>query len=59
VAIFGEIDAMKLRSSMTLFARAAPDDPLFGRVLERFYGGAADGATDDRLAGLARDAGGG
>ena len=27
--IFGEIDAQKLRSSMTLFMRAAPDEPLF------------------------------
>ena len=29
--VFGPVDAMKLRSSMTLFARAAPDDPLFAR----------------------------
>jgi uncharacterized protein (DUF1810 family) len=58
VAILGDIDAMKLRSSMTLFARAAPEDPLFGRVLERFYGGAADQATDDSLAALARESGG-
>ena len=57
LAIFGEIDAIKLRSSMTLFARAAPDDPRFGRVLERFYGGAADPATDERLAALAHGAG--
>ena len=33
--IFGGIDAMKLRSSMTLFADAT-DDPLFTQVLERF-----------------------
>lgn len=31
-AIFGEIDAMKLRSSMEIFAQAAPDEPLFARV---------------------------
>ena len=29
--VFGGVDAQKLRSSMTLFARAAPDQPLFGR----------------------------
>jgi len=44
--IFGELDAMKVRSSMTLFHRAAPDDPVFRAVLERFYGGVADPATD-------------
>jgi uncharacterized protein (DUF1810 family) len=48
-AIFGSIDAVKLRSSMTLFARAAPDEPVFGRVLDRFFGGLADPATDERL----------
>jgi uncharacterized protein (DUF1810 family) len=31
--IFGGIDAMKLKSSMTLFAEAAPDDPIFQAVL--------------------------
>jgi uncharacterized protein (DUF1810 family) len=49
--IFGSIDAMKLRSSITLFHRAAPDEPVFGQVLERFFGGIADEATDARLAG--------
>jgi uncharacterized protein (DUF1810 family) len=47
--IFGSIDAMKLRSSMTLFQRAAPEEPVFGQVLERFYGGSPDEATDARL----------
>jgi uncharacterized protein (DUF1810 family) len=47
--IFGSIDAMKLRSSMTLFHRAAPDDPLFGHVLTRFFDGIADHATDALL----------
>ncbi len=47
--LLGGIDAVKLRSSMTLFHRAGPDDPLFGRVLDRFYGGVADAATDARL----------
>ncbi len=49
-AIFGGIDAMKLRSSMTLFARADPDQPRFGAVLDRFYGGEADPHTEALLA---------
>jgi uncharacterized protein (DUF1810 family) len=48
-AIFGGIDALKLRSSMTLFARADPAEPLFGEVLERYCGGEADPATVERL----------
>ena len=48
--IFGPIDALKLRSCMTLYQRAAPEDPLFSQVLERFYGGVADETTDALLA---------
>jgi uncharacterized protein (DUF1810 family) len=47
--IFGALDAMKVRSSMTLFHRAAPEEPTFRQVLERFYAGIADPATDERL----------
>jgi uncharacterized protein (DUF1810 family) len=47
--IFGSTDAMKLRSSMTLFHRAAPDEPVFGQVLERYFDGLADEATEARL----------
>ena len=47
--VLGGIDALKLRSSMTLFARAAPDEPLFTQVLDQLFGGAADDATDARL----------
>lgn len=47
--ILGAVDALKLHSSMTLFMRAAPDEPIFGEVLDRFYGGVPDGATDQRL----------
>jgi uncharacterized protein (DUF1810 family) len=47
--IFGPVDAMKLRSSMTLFARAAPEEPLFRQVLDRYFGGVADDATEARL----------
>jgi uncharacterized protein (DUF1810 family) len=49
VEIFGSTDAMKLRSCMTVFHRAAPDEPLFAQVLDRYYGGEADEATDARL----------
>ena len=48
--IFGGTDAMKLRSSMTLFHRAAPDEPLFKAVLDQYFVGVADPATDERLA---------
>ena len=47
--VLGGIDAVKLRSSMTLFARADPDERLFTEVLEKFFGGEADAATDERL----------
>ena len=47
--IFGETDAAKLRSSMTLFAIAAPHEPLFGEVLNRFFGGSRDRATGERV----------
>jgi len=48
-AILGGVDAVKVRSSMTLFHRAAPDETLFAQVLDRFYGGVPDAATDARL----------
>jgi uncharacterized protein (DUF1810 family) len=47
--IFGGIDALKLRSSMTLFARADPDATVFGQVLDQYFGGQADGATERLL----------
>jgi uncharacterized protein (DUF1810 family) len=47
--VFGGLDALKLRSSMTLFSRAAPDEPLFGAVLERYFGSEEDPATLERL----------
>lgn len=43
-AIFGAPDHMKLRSSMTLFARAG-GDAVFQNVLERFFGGNPDKRT--------------
>jgi uncharacterized protein (DUF1810 family) len=45
VQVFGSIDVLKLRSCLTLFERAAPDEPVFGALLERFYGGERDAAT--------------
>ena len=42
--VLGEIDAIKLRSSMTLFAVAEPAEPVFTEVLDRFY----DGERDER-----------
>jgi uncharacterized protein (DUF1810 family) len=49
VAVFGSVDAMKLHSSMTLFARAAPDEPVFREVLDHYFGGAEDEGTTTRL----------
>jgi uncharacterized protein (DUF1810 family) len=48
--VFGGIDALKLRSSMTLFHRADPENRLFGRVLDAYFDGRADPATDRLLA---------
>jgi uncharacterized protein (DUF1810 family) len=50
VEIFGTIDALKLRSSMTLFARAATDPAPFTAVIDRFFDGAHDPRTDELLA---------
>jgi uncharacterized protein (DUF1810 family) len=47
--VLGDIDAVKLRSSMTLFARADPQEPVFAEVLDRFFGGEQDAATLERL----------
>jgi uncharacterized protein (DUF1810 family) len=43
--ILGVIDAIKLRSSMTLFARANPGAEVFQQVLDRYFDGEADAAT--------------
>ena len=47
--ILGSIDAVKVRSSMTLFHRAGPDAAVFQRVLDTFYGGTPDSRTDALL----------
>jgi uncharacterized protein (DUF1810 family) len=43
--ILGSVDAMKLRSCLTLFEQAAPEEPLFGRLLDVFCHGERDAAT--------------
>lgn len=48
-AVFGGTDAMKLRSSMTLFEMADPECPLYARVLEEFFGGSRDEKTLNML----------
>jgi uncharacterized protein (DUF1810 family) len=47
--VFGRPDDLKLRSSMTLFARAADDNADFVAVLEKYFGGEEDPATVSRL----------
>jgi uncharacterized protein (DUF1810 family) len=48
VRVLGSVDAMKLKSSMTLFAHAAPDEPVFRAVLDQYFAGAEDEATTSR-----------
>ena len=45
-AIFGGIDSMKLKSSMTLFDKVSPDE-VFAKVLDVFFDGKRDGRTLD------------
>jgi uncharacterized protein (DUF1810 family) len=45
VAVLGSVDALKLRSSMTLFARADPAEPLYAAVLDQYFAGAPDEST--------------
>ncbi|BCW68097.1 hypothetical protein NicSoilB4_28600 [Arthrobacter sp. NicSoilB4] len=49
--IFGGIDERKLHSSMTLFLRADPRQSVFQAVLEKYFAGLPDAATDRILAG--------
>ena len=43
--IFGSVDEMKFRSSMTLFARASPEDGVFERCLDKYFAGEPDPMT--------------
>ena len=46
--VFGHLDALKVRSCMTLFNEVSDDD-LFQRVLDRYYSGVADNRTLEML----------
>ena len=43
--IFGDIDAMKFRSSMTLFAKATPDNQIFVGAIDKYFAGEFDPLT--------------
>ena len=43
--VFGVPDNLKLRSSMTLFEQADPQQPIFGQVLDKFFHGERDERT--------------
>jgi uncharacterized protein (DUF1810 family) len=47
--MFGGIDALKLRSSMTLFLHADPTADVFRQVLDQYFGGIPDSATEERI----------
>ena len=47
--IFGSPDDLKFRSSMTLFAHAAPDEELFRAALDKYFDGEEDALTVDKL----------
>lgn len=47
--IFGEVDALKFRSSMTLFAEVTLKETAFQEALERFFDGEGDTATLEML----------
>ena len=47
--VMGYPDDLKLRSSMTLFAEAAPDNPIFQKVLDKFFAGEKDVKTLELL----------
>lgn len=49
VALLGSVDAVKLRSSMTLFDAVATEESVFGAVLKRCYADGADPATLELL----------
>jgi uncharacterized protein (DUF1810 family) len=47
--VLGPVDALKLHSCLTLFERVAPEEVVFGALLERWYGGRRDAATLGKL----------
>lgn len=48
-AVFGTPDDLKLRSSLTLFQAAAPEEPAFGQALDRYFAGREDLLTLEKL----------
>lgn len=48
--VFGAVDALKFRSCMTLFQVAAPDEALFGRLLDHYFSGEPDPVTLELIA---------
>ena len=48
-ALFGPVDALKLRSCMSLFALVAPERPAFRAVLDRYFAGQPDLRTAGML----------
>lgn len=49
-AVFGSPDDLKLRSSLTLFHAAAPEERAFGEALDKYFAGEGDPLTLARLA---------
>ena len=47
--IFGHTDSLKLRSSMTLFAHATPDNEIFKDALQKYFGAESDPLTLERI----------
>jgi uncharacterized protein (DUF1810 family) len=47
--VFGDVDALKLCSCVTLFMHAAPGEPVFRQVLDQYFGGVPDSATEQRI----------
>ena len=47
--IFDHPDDLKFHSSMTLFAQAAPQEPIFAACLRKYFGGQLDPGTMARL----------
>ena len=45
IQVMGDIDGLKLRSSMTLFAEIEGYDSVFGKVLDKYYNGNKDMGT--------------
>ncbi len=55
--IFDDPDDLKFHSSMTLFAHAAPGEPIFGACLQKFFGGQPDARTLARLSRIVENRG--